>query len=65
VRAAGAERGIAWSNAADRDELLAFIEGANARRVFLTGRRADAIAAVLGARARVLAPPRQMRLFEP
>lgn len=64
VRAAGAERGIAWSNAADRDELLAFIEGAGARRVYLTGRRADVIAAELGPRARVLAPPRQMKLFD-
>jgi Cft2 family RNA processing exonuclease len=65
VRAAGAARGVAWSNAADRRELLAFIESANASRVYLTGRRADAIAAELGPRARVLAPPRQMRLFEP
>jgi putative mRNA 3-end processing factor len=64
VAAAGAERGVAWSNAADRDELLAFVEDASARRVFLTGRRADAIAAAIGPRARVLAPPHQMQLFE-
>jgi Cft2 family RNA processing exonuclease len=64
LAAAGAAHAVAWSNAADRRELLAFIESSTADRVYLTGRRAEAIAATLGARARVLAPPQQMALFE-
>jgi putative mRNA 3-end processing factor len=63
LAAAGTAHGIAWSNAADRDELLALIAASAAPRIYLTGRRADAIAATLGPRARVLAPPRQMALF--
>jgi len=61
--AAGADVGIAWSNTADRAELLTYIQGSGARRVYLTGRCADAVAAELGERARVLGPPRQMALF--
>lgn len=52
-----------WSNAADRATLLDLIEATGAARVFLTGRAAEEIAAALGARARVLAPPRQLGLF--
>ncbi len=63
LAAAEAAHGVAWSNAADRDELLALIAASAAPRVYLTGRRAEAIAATLGPRARVLAPPRQMALF--
>ncbi|MCE9572026.1 MAG: hypothetical protein K8W52_02600, partial [Deltaproteobacteria bacterium] len=60
---AEAAHGVAWSNAADRDELLALIAASAAPRIYLTGRRAEAIATTLGPRARVLAPPRQMALF--
>jgi len=63
VREAGADVAIAWSNTADRAELLAYIHGSGARRVYLTGRCAEAVAAELGDRARVLGPPRQMPLF--
>lgn len=63
VVAADAAHGVAWSNSTDRDELLAVIAASPAPRVYLTGRRADAVAATLGPRARVLAPPRQMALF--
>lgn len=63
VRDAGADAAIAWSNTADRSELLAYIQGSGARRVYLTGRCAEAMAAELGDRARVLGPPQQMPLF--
>jgi putative mRNA 3-end processing factor len=63
VRAAGADAAIVWSNTADRAELLAYIQGSGARRVYLTGPCADAVAAELGDRARVLGPPQQMPLF--
>ena len=63
VRAAGADTAIVWSNTADRAELLAYIQGSGARRVYLTGPCADAVAAELGDRARVLGPPQQMPLF--
>jgi Cft2 family RNA processing exonuclease len=63
VAAAGADLGIDWSNTADRGELLAYIQGSGARRVYLTGRCAEVVAAELGERARVLGPPRQMPLF--
>jgi putative mRNA 3-end processing factor len=54
----------AWPNAAGRAELLAWIESANAREVFVTGACAEDIAAALGPRARVIGPPTQMTLFE-
>jgi hypothetical protein len=63
VAQAGADLGIDWSNTADRGELLAYIQGSGARRVYLTGRCAEVVAAELGERARVLGPPRQMPLF--
>lgn len=62
---AGYDVALPWSTAADRRQLLAWIEAAGARHVFVTGASADAIAAALGARARVLGPPRQMALFAP
>ena len=54
-----------WASAADRVQLLAWIESTSARDVFLTGAGADAIASVLGPRARVIGPPHQMALFAP
>jgi hypothetical protein len=55
---------FAWPFAADRTQLLGWIEHTNAREVFVTGAHAETIAAALGPRARVLGPPHQMQLFE-
>jgi hypothetical protein len=52
-----------WPFATDRAQLLAWIDQSGAREVFVTGSGADAIAAALGPRARVLGPPQQMTLF--
>jgi putative mRNA 3-end processing factor len=60
----GADAGFPWASAAGRAELLAWIESTAAREVFVTGPCAEAIVAVLGARARLVGPPRQMMLFE-
>jgi putative mRNA 3-end processing factor len=60
----GADAGFAWASAAGRAELLAWIESTAAREVFVTGPCAEAIVAALGARARLVGPPRQMTLFE-
>lgn len=54
---------FAWPFVATRDQLLAWIEQTRAHEVFVTGACAEAIASALGARARVLGPPRQMALF--
>jgi len=61
----GVDAAFAWSNAADRDRLVAFIRATGAREVCLTDRCAEDVRAALGARAgaRVLAPPRQMALW--
>lgn len=63
--ATGYDAGFVWANAADRKALLAWIQSANARDVFVTGPCADTIAEALGPRARVVGPPRQMALFAP
>jgi putative mRNA 3-end processing factor len=55
---------FAWPFAADRTQLLAWIEQSGAREVFVTGADAEAIVGALGPRARVLGPPHQMMLFE-
>lgn len=60
-----ADGALAWPFVATPAQLLAWIEQARARAVFVTGDGADAIVAALGARARVLGPPRQMALFAP
>jgi hypothetical protein len=70
VSARAVDRGLAdtafvWASAADRVQLLAWIEATSARDVFLTGAGADAIASVLGPRAHVIGPPQQMALFAP
>jgi putative mRNA 3-end processing factor len=59
----GYDTGFAWAAAADRAQLLAWIEATGAREVFVTGACAEAIVGALGARARVIAPPHQMPLF--
>lgn len=56
------ERG--WVHGAGRRELLAWIESANAREVYVTGACAEDIASTLGPRARAIGPPQQMTLFE-
>jgi len=61
--AAGFDAAFAWPFVAGRTQLLAWIEQTRAREVFVTGAYAEAIAETLGARARVLGPPRQMALF--
>jgi putative mRNA 3-end processing factor len=53
-----------WRNAADRAELLSWIEATSAREVFVTGTCAEAIASALGPRAKIVGPPTQMTLFE-
>ena len=62
--AVAADAAFAWASAAGRDELLAWIESTAAREVFVTGPCAEPIVAALGARARLVGPPRQMTLFE-
>lgn len=59
----GYDTGFAWASAADRAQLLAWIEATGARDVLVTGPCADAIVAALGGRARVIGPPHQMPLF--
>jgi Cft2 family RNA processing exonuclease len=54
---------FAWPFVATRDQLLAWIEQARAKHVFVTGACAETIAAAVGARASVLGPPQQMALF--
>lgn len=63
--ATGYDAGFVWASAADRKQLLGWIDSANARDVFVTGPCADAIVGALAGRARVVGPPRQMALFAP
>ena len=60
---AGCDAGFVWAAAADRAQLLAWIEATGARDVFVTGACAEAIAGALGGRARMIGPPHQMSLF--
>ncbi|HEX3481491.1 MAG TPA: hypothetical protein VHT91_41040 [Kofleriaceae bacterium] len=60
---AGCDAAFAWASAADRAQLLAWIEATGARDVFITGACAEAIVAALGPGARVIGPPHQMPLF--
>jgi putative mRNA 3-end processing factor len=61
--AAGHDAAFAWPFAAGRAELLAWIDSANARHLYVTGACAESIVAALGDRAQLLGPPRQMALF--
>lgn len=57
---------FAWSNQADHDELVRYIETSAARQVYVTHRFAEALAARLTGGTRVvraLGPPRQMSLL--
>lgn len=60
---AGYDTGFVWAAAADRAQLLGWIEATGARDVYVTGACAEAIVAGLGDRARVIGPPHQMPLF--
>ncbi|MGE0395462.1 MAG: hypothetical protein AB7T06_01955 [Kofleriaceae bacterium] len=59
----GYDAAFAWATAADRAQLLTWIEAANARHVFVTGACAEAIVSAIGPHARVIGPPQQMALF--
>lgn len=59
----GADRAVAWSLSGDRDALADLIGSSSATDVVLVGAGAEALAAAIGPRARVLGPPRQMTLF--
>ncbi len=52
-----------WPFCADSDDLVSWIEQSRARHIYLIGAYADAVAKLLGPRARALGPPRQMALF--
>ena len=58
----GFAAGFAWSFAAGRTQLLAWIEQTRAKDIFVTGACAETIVAQLGKRARMLGPPHQMSL---
>jgi hypothetical protein len=55
--------GFVWAAAADRAQLLGWIEATAARDIFVTGACAESIVAALGPRARIIGPPHQMPLF--
>lgn len=59
----GYDAAMVWASAADRAQLLGWIEATGAREVFVTGACAESIVAALGARARIIGPPHQMPLF--
>jgi putative mRNA 3-end processing factor len=59
----GWDAAFAWPFVANREQLLAWIEQARAKHVFVTGACAETIAAAVGTRAHVLGPPQQMALF--
>jgi putative mRNA 3-end processing factor len=67
ARALDPQRGwdatFAWPFVASRDQLLAWIEQARAKHVFVTGPCAESVVAALGPHGRVLGPPQQMALF--
>lgn len=66
VAALNVDAAYAWSNQADHDGLIAYIDSCGARDVFLTHRHAETLAAALdreSRRVRALGPPLQMPLF--
>lgn len=54
---------FAWTHAADRPSLLAWIESTRAKQIFVTGASAEPIVKLLGDKAKYLGPPQQMTLF--
>jgi putative mRNA 3-end processing factor len=66
VTASGAQRGFAWSNQADHNELLRYIRDSGAKQVFLTHSvdRGRALADKLsGVSVEAIGPPEQLSLF--
>jgi len=61
--AADHDAAFVWAAAADRAQLLGWIEATGARDIYVTGACAESIVAALGDRARVIGPPHQMVLF--
>jgi putative mRNA 3-end processing factor len=62
----GVEHRFAWSNRADYNQLVAFIEGVGASQVYVTGRFNESFARALdrpGRRVLPLGPPRQLSLL--
>jgi putative mRNA 3-end processing factor len=59
----GHDAAFVWASAADRAQLLGWIEATAAREVFVTGPCAEAIVSAVGGRARLIGPPQQMSLF--
>lgn len=62
---AGADTGLAWETAADFPTLAAYVDATSASRIYVTGRAADAAAALLSRPDRPatrLGPPTQMAL---
>lgn len=68
VSALAVDAAFAWSNQADHDELVAYIEQTGAQTVFATSQHAEELARSLSSArrpVRALGPPRQMPLFAP
>lgn len=66
VSALAVDTAFAWSNQADCDEILAYIEQSGAQTVFATSHHAEDLArsaTSAGRTVRALGPPRQMPLF--
>lgn len=61
---AGHDHGFVWPHAADRAQLLAWVESTSAKEIYVTGACAESIVAALRGRAKLLGPPEQMALFE-
>jgi putative mRNA 3-end processing factor len=66
IRAIRADTGFAWSNQADFQALVEYVEGAGAERIYTTGVHARRFAEAItkpGRAAAPLAPPEQLALF--
>jgi hypothetical protein len=60
----GATFGIPWAPSGFRDELIELARGSTASEIYVLGGAAVAVAAALGPRGHVLAPPTQLPLFQ-
>lgn len=66
VARAGADIGVCWSNCADYEGLIRYIDESGAGEVFVLGRHNELLAGVLDSssrRVRPLGPPKQLALF--